>query len=353
MGRHDYSPPLVSSAAAASARTAPKSSSGMTSNSGHDKMVPQQERTIVTSLPSRQWLRSFWSYLFVFISLLATMPRPIHAAHSQKRVAVRTRVVHVYDRSITTFDPATGRLLQVEYGAEAANRGSPIVAMLVNETAYIGVVSSDRPIVHRLDHHLFLVTAGLAGDAAALAAELRLGAARHVLEAGEPMTVGECAQSAAAWQHALTKQPGARPLGITALVVGHDDDDDSQARLYRCHPGGTLEDVWYAAAGQNAVAAMKKLQQGYASLRQQQQDQNDIAQEQAVIRTLLAALKASTERDNKQSWDVWIIRPPDKNTAIASRVTCIQGLVPTVSKKDLQKTLQSLQQQQKHETNSY
>ena len=74
-------------------------------------------------------------------------------------------------RSITTFS-SDGRLQQVEYGMEAARRGDSVVAMKYNDTICIAVHSSDK--VHRIDDHVIMVTAGLAGDGRMLASTVRL-----------------------------------------------------------------------------------------------------------------------------------------------------------------------------------
>eukprot|EP00977_Amphora_coffeiformis_P019553 scaffold7349_cov173-Amphora_coffeaeformis.AAC.34 len=280
------------------------------------------------------------------------------AAHSQKRVTARTRTVYVYDRSITTFDP-NGRLLQVEYGLEAANRASPIVAVLVNETIYVavpaGTATTTCPI-HRLDHHLFLVATGLAGDAWAVGRHLRQLAAHYRLAHGEPSTVLECATEAAILQHGLTKQPGARPLGITALIVGLDsvsqrdpgDTDDaavvtSSPRLYRSNPGGTLEDCYYAAAGKNQDTMMRTLDRLYSELVSPTPPSSSSPAK--VINTLGTILKEGlTDKGDKQqqSFDAWIIRP-EKEGRGGIKVTCVQGISHALSVSELQKTLISLE----------
>ena len=275
--------------------------------------------------------------------------RGARAAHSQKRVTARTRVVHVYDRSITTFDP-NGRLLQVEYGLEAANRASPIVAVLINETIYVAVIAATATTtcpIHRLDHHLFLVAAGLAGDALALARQLRQDAARHRLANGEPSTVLECATTAATIQHALTKSPGARPLGVTALVLGLDTTSSNSAdnsfgsspRLYRSNPGGTLEDCYYAAAGKNQDMMMRTLDRLYPDLASSSSSSSPAE----VIHALGITLKEGLpdKRENQETFDIWMIRP-EKEGRGGTKVTSVQGISHSLTVNELRKTLTSL-----------
>jgi hypothetical protein len=118
-----------------------------------------------------------------------------------------------YDRAITTFS-ADGRLQQVEYGMEAANRGDSVVAALINETSAIVAVLRGSDKVHRVDSHVLLVTAGLAGDGRALAASLRSSCQRHVPSYGEPPTVHEVAHMASASAARVDENGGGETLGL-------------------------------------------------------------------------------------------------------------------------------------------
>jgi 20S proteasome alpha/beta subunit len=213
---------------------------------------------------------------------------------------------------VTTFDPS-GRLRQVEYAQQAAaSSGQSVAAVLVTtgeggledgededaeraaavETIYVAVVAAvaapttttsgpsvrirtttapPSNKVRCLDGHLWLVSADLAGDARAVAAHLRSLAQQQPVAAGEPYTVHQTAQELASLQHYLTHTPGARPLGVTCLVLGFDRcltasfrDGSSRrhpprARLYKCAPGGSLEDCLYCAAGQSEGPILKAL----------------------------------------------------------------------------------------------
>jgi len=298
-----------------------------------------------------------WRQLTVIALSLSTLClflswRGAGAAHSQKRVTARTRVVYVYDRSITTFDP-NGRLLQVEYGAEAANRASPIVAVVIDETIYIAIPTTTMTTtcpIHRLDHHLFLVATGLAGDALAVARQLRQSAAQHRLSHGEPSTVLECATEVATLQHGLTKQPGARPLGVTALIVGLDSlsHGKENPRLYRSNPGGTLEDCYYAAAGKNQDTMMRVLDRLYPQLASSSSSSSSSSTESSpatVINALGTVLReALTDRGDKQqpAFDAWIIRPGKEGRG-GTKVTCVQGISHSISVSELRKTLMNLE----------
>lgn len=195
------------------------------------------------------------------------------AAHSRRRIVVRRNGEGApqYDRSITTFS-ADGRLGQVEYAMEAALRGSTIAAIQLPNKAGIcfvadsssssgatsGAVTTTK--VHRIDHHVWLITAGLTGDARILAQSLRQECQNHRLTYGEPPTIQQVAKMAGQAQHQLTRTAGARPLGCTAFVLGVDDPSTATTgngqngafgipRLFETDPGGIVEECQYAVGG--------------------------------------------------------------------------------------------------------
>lgn len=210
-----------------------------------------------------------------------------------------------YDRSITTFSP-DGRLLQVEYGAVAASRGTTVACLdldcisLAGDTArrrsgiVVAVVrpgqkgsastGSSSPThhvlsdkVHRIDDHAILITSGLSGDSRALAASARMGCQRLRLSYGEAPTLKEIANLVGSTQRELTRIGGARPYGVTAAVIGvdpipdqdtmigddsgisNDDPLPGTPSLYRTEPGGTVDRCDYCASGKGAENALKAL----------------------------------------------------------------------------------------------
>ena len=113
--------------------------------------------------------------LISLVVLLAIVGVVVQGAHSRHRNVVRREAEPRYDRSITTFS-ANGRLAQVEYGMEASLRGSAIAAMKMNNGEQAGIClviqNSSFGKVHRIDHHLWLVTACLSCDARDFVARL-------------------------------------------------------------------------------------------------------------------------------------------------------------------------------------
>ena len=233
--------------------------------------------------------------LIILLFVFAPSPSPIavvvlvDAAQSRRRVVIRrsgNRNDDVYDRSITTFSQ-DGRLAQVEYGMEASLKGSSIAAAKLNRNnnknsgVIIVLQNSSFGKIHRLDHHLFLVTSGLAGDARFLANNLRRQCQNHRLAYGEAPTTEQIAKVAGELQHELTRTGGARPLGCTAIVVGMDESSSPSSsstsasgssggssvvgetmiepRLFSTDPGGIVEECSYCAAGNERQKVEKVL----------------------------------------------------------------------------------------------
>lgn len=251
-----------------------------------------------------------------------------------------------YDRSITTFDPS-GRLLQVEYGLQAARRGSSyLVASALdddkNESAIFIIIAGGRSAstqttlssapsaltavndnisynkVFRVDDHLWLVTSGLVGDARTLAAQMRIVCQRHRLSFGVAPRVEQAARQTASLQHQLTRTGGARPLGCTTMVLGVDSlsssslsssataarrhDPHGSVRIFRTDPGGIMEDCLYYAGGRDGDKLLTALATLYKA-------DNTVKLDHPVMASKLTKIMAEATGQKKLSVDVWVIRP--------------------------------------------
>lgn len=242
----------------------------------------------------------------LLLALLAFLLARTEGAHSRRRPIVRYAGQQVkYDRAITTFSP-DGRLQQVEYGLEAANRGESVVTALVNKTmAIIALRGTDK--LHRIDSHILLATAGLAGDGRALASALRTSCQRHLLSYGETPTVKEVAEYAARLQHDLTKTAGARPLGCTGIVIGvtssRRSDTAGEVQIYQTDPGGVMEQCIYCVAGKRNHLILK-------SLVERSGDTEEVTGETAFSLTskILSSIAEVESEDSSGLVDLWIIR---------------------------------------------
>jgi 20S proteasome alpha/beta subunit len=218
-----------------------------------------------------------------------------------------------YDRSITTFS-SDGRLQQVEYGMEASRRGDSVVAMKCDDFICVAVHSSDK--VHRIDDHAIMVTAGLAGDGRMLASTIRSQCQRFRQATGEAPSIREVSQMAASLQHQLTRTPGARPFGCTAIIAGVDDGDS--LGLFQTDSGGILEECIYCAAGKGQEMAM-------ASLESLSTDLQEGVKRLELVRGIAKVALKDKENEGPPHVNVWIIRG-DKKRRGRIHLRCIQSV---------------------------
>jgi 20S proteasome alpha/beta subunit len=269
--------------------------------------------------------------LIALFCLTTTTTLFVSAAHSRHRIVIRRGEAGEarYDRSITTFS-SDGRLAQVEYGMEASARGSTVAALKLSPFGICWVAEkSSFGKVHRIDHHLWLVTSGLSGDARALANALRSSCQNHRLNYGESPSTQQCAKFAGQLQHELTRTGGARPLGCTAIVIGMDptsSDDEvaaAQPRLYQTDPGGIVEACQYCAAGKGRENVGKVL----SSLVVDDDDDDD--KKKASINTIaadMAELVLQQLDDPKNArLDVWTLQPNPKRRG-GMQATCYRNI---------------------------
>lgn len=192
-------------------------------------------------------MQRFRRLFIALTTIIFSINSSVQAAHSRRRSSRPAGGrSNRYDREITTF-AEDGRLLQVEYGVEASLRGSTTVAVRTEEGICWVVPQSSLAKVHRLDDHLWLVTAGLSGDARILASSLRKHCQKHRLSYGEAARTKQIARVAGGLQHELTQRAGFRPLGCTAIVLGIDPSfDDGKSvgtpSMYQTDPGGVVQE---------------------------------------------------------------------------------------------------------------
>lgn len=255
------------------------------------------------------------------LSLLLT-PDVYEAAHSRRRIVIR-REKDNYDRVITDFSPE-GRLGQVEYGIEASRRGATVAAAVTDEGICLVVQNTSFGKMHRIDHHIWLVTAGLSGDARFLAEHLRRSCQVHRNDYGEAPTTEEVARMVGKYQHYLTRSGGIRPLGCTALILGIDTTHNEQAQLvgvpkvYQADPGGIVETFTsHCVAGKGGDAINKDL----GSI------VNDRSLSPATLPHLASemAIGVLGKLDDPKMVDVWTIEPKEGKRG-GMLVTCYQNL---------------------------
>jgi len=262
----------------------------------------------------------------LFATIVASILGSVESAHSRRRPIRRLEFEPRYDRSITTFD-SDGRMRQVEYGMEASRRGDSIAAMVVPSmnAAFLAVDSSDK--VHRIDAHILLITAGLAGDGRALASALREFCQRFRLSFGEAPTVEEAAIFAAGIQHDLTRTAGARPLGCTAIVAGFDlsmlHEEILPPELYQTEPGGLMEQCTFCAAGSNREAILSDLENVVAGL--DRANSASTSTDMIVTGMLSALFKQDNPEITERKFDVWCLQYAPGNK-VGGNIYCFKGV---------------------------
>ena len=266
----------------------------------------------------------------------------VQAAHSRTRFVASSRGKEpTYDRSITTFS-SEGRLLQVEYGMEASLRGSTAAAIQCDNDTLLLVVksspgnhkhSNSNNKVYRIDDHVFLVVAGLVGDARFMADQLRQFCQSVRANYGEAPTLRDVAEQAADWQHTLTRMEGARPLACTCIVVGVDpaasEDQLGPTRIFRSGPGGSLEEYRYCAAGKGQDQVMKALAAEVEKRKESSKTKtNDTNGSTQKLAPFAKAAMNSFDLKNEETVDVWTIRPHLHRRG-KMHATCFQGVTKT------------------------
>ncbi|RKP00452.1 hypothetical protein CXG81DRAFT_13210 [Caulochytrium protostelioides] len=163
-----------------------------------------------------------------------------------------------YDRALTIFSP-DGHLFQVEYAAEAVNKGTCVVgikgascSVLAVEKRSILKLQSEHggntSKIKMLDDHVWLAFAGLNADAGVLVDKARVECQSHRLTIEDPVTVEYIARHIASIQQRYTQSGGVRPFGLSTLIVGVDPHDvTKQPQLYQTDPSGIFT-AWKATA---------------------------------------------------------------------------------------------------------
>jgi len=171
-----------------------------------------------------------------------------------------------YDRPFVMYTP-DGRLLQVEYAAEAVKYGSPGVAIRGKDFAITVTRTKDSdplldPIekIHMIDDNIGAAGAGFTGDINLLIDQARIESQKHRLVFEDPIDVKSVVNHLGDFMYQFTRYGGVRPLGAALIVIG---TDRGGKHIYQLDPRGMILSGKALAIGKNSEAAIDELRSGY------------------------------------------------------------------------------------------
>ena len=201
----------------------------------------------------------------------------------------------VYDRVITVFSP-DGRLFQVEYALETANRGATILGIACSDGVVLGAEEKiesklqDHDFDWKLfevDTHLGAAVAGLGPDARVLIDHARVYAQINRLTYDEPVDVEVLTRRIGDLKQVYTQRAWVRPFGVSIIFGGADKTGN---RLFATDPSGSYRAYRAVALGVGHEAAEGILKEEY---------RENLKMDEAIelaVKCLVKALEARGEK---------------------------------------------------------
>ncbi len=173
-----------------------------------------------------------------------------------------------YDRASTMFSP-DGRLLQVEYAKEAVKQGSTAVGCVCKDGVVIVadkrvvdklIVSDSVEKIFQIDEHIGATATGYVMDGRVLIERAQVISQQHRVTYTVPIETKTLVKEICDLKQSYTQYGGARPFGVSLLMVGV---DDTQPVLYVTEPTGIFFEYVATAVGEGADAAKEILRKEY------------------------------------------------------------------------------------------
>ncbi|XP_065187067.1 proteasome subunit alpha type-7-like [Sycon ciliatum] len=202
-----------------------------------------------------------------------------------------------YDRALTVFSP-DGHLFQVEYAQEAVKRGSTAVGVRGNNIVVLAVerrsvakLQDPRTVkkIWPVDEHVCMAFAGLSADARFLINWLQRECQSYRLTLEDPVTVEYIARKLAILKQSYTQYAGARPFGLSTLIMGF--DQDGSPHLFQTDPAGSYYEWKAAVLGSSSKTVQEYLEKHYT---------DDVAEDdEAVVRLAVRSLLEVVQSGSK------------------------------------------------------
>jgi 20S proteasome subunit alpha 4 len=245
-----------------------------------------------------------------------------------------------YDRALTVFSP-NGQLFQVEYALEAVKQGTTVVGVRGQNCVAVAVerkaaqtLQDPRTLrkVVSVDDHILCAFAGLNADARVLIDLARQECQQYRLAVEDAPTVEYVARYVAETQQRYTHKGGARPFGVSCLLVGPDQPGQANeaVRLYQTDPSGVFYAYKATAIGRSGKSVSDWLEKKYVA--------ENLVDENTTTKLCLEALLSVVDAKNIELW-VYIAkdlprRVPDETVAkLAKEIEAEQATAMELEKK--------------------
>jgi len=173
-----------------------------------------------------------------------------------------------YDRAITVFSP-DGRLYQVEYAIETVRRGTIAVGIKTKDGIVIAAEEKPRKLqivetaqkIFQVAEHIGIVAAGYIPDARSQVDNARFFSQSNKLIYDEAVDVETVAKHLADQCQQFTQYAGVRPFGVSLIIGGVDESNETQ--LYLTDPSGTFISYDAVAIGSGSDQVTDFLEKAY------------------------------------------------------------------------------------------